>query len=54
VRRYRLLRVELTELRDQLRARAEQPSGWLMMPGPIADRIQRMLDRGAMAELDEA
>lgn len=50
--RYRLLRVELTELRDELAKRAAAPSGWSMMPGPIAERIQRMLDRCAGEELD--
>ena len=49
--RYRLLRVELTEYVAQLRARADQPAGQLMLPGPVADRLQRMLDRGGMDDL---
>ena len=47
--RYRLLRVELTELRDALRARATPVFVW---PDQLADQIQRMLDRAADAGQD--
>lgn len=49
-RRYRMLRVEMTELRDDLAALGQFE---LVNPGPIVVRIRRALDRAAFVALDE-